>query len=113
MTKKKGTEIILGADRNLFARMIIIAESRNLQMQDVLKHPLGPLPAFLACNNGYLRKSNKAQLGSLPKKKLIQPTEEVTRPSTYLIDGMALVQKIKAHYLTFGEISDRILTKVL
>ena len=92
--------------------MIIIAESRNLQMQDVLKHPLGPLPASLACNNGFPRKTNKAQLGK-ELEKLIQATEEVARPSAYLIDGMALVQKLKVDHLTFGEIADTILSRVL
>ena len=85
--------------------MIIIAESRNLQMQDVLKHQLGPLPASLACNNGFPRKTNKVQLGK-GLEILIQPT--VTRPSAYLMDGMALVQKLKIDYLTFGEVADYI-----
>ena len=81
-------------------------------MQDVLNHPLGPLPASLACNNGFPRKTNKARLGK-ELEKLIQPTTEVTRPSAYLIDGMALVQKLKIDYLTFGEIADKILSRVL
>ena len=55
VAKNKDAETVLRADRNLFVRMIIIAESRNLQMQDVLKHPLGPVPASLACNNGFPR----------------------------------------------------------
>ena len=63
VAKGKDTETVLCADRNLFVRMIIIAESRNLQMQDMIKHPLGPLPASLACSNGFPRKTNKAQLG--------------------------------------------------
>ena len=112
VARNKDTETVLRADRNLFARMIIIAESRNLQMQDVLKHPLGPLYALLACNNDFPRKTNKAQLGK-ELEKLIQPTEEVARPSVYLIDGMALVQKLKVDYLTFGEIADKTLSRVL
>ena len=81
-------------------------------MHDVLKHPLGSLPASLACNNGFPRKNNKAQLGK-ELEKLIEPTVEVTRPSAYLIDGMALVQKLKVDYLTFGEIADKILSRAL
>ena len=61
VAKGKDTETVLHADRDLFAWMIIIAESRNLQMQDMLKHPLGPLPASLACNNGFPHKTNKTQ----------------------------------------------------
>ena len=53
--------------------------------------------------HSFPRKTNKAQLGK-ELEKFIQPTEEVARPSTYLIDGMALVQKLKVDYLTFGEI---------
>ena len=37
-------EVILRTDRRFFAQMIVIAESRNLQMREVLSHPLGPLP---------------------------------------------------------------------
>ena len=44
---------------------------------------------------------------------MIQPTVEVTRPSAYLIDGMASVQKLKEDYLTFGEIADQILSRVM
>ena len=67
--KNPGTETELCADRNLFARMIIIAESRKLQMQDVLNHPLGPLPSSLATSNGLPRKTNKSQLGKEVEKK--------------------------------------------
>ena len=36
-------EVVLKADRKLFGQMVLIAESRELQMRDVLAHPLGPL----------------------------------------------------------------------
>ena len=42
VAKNKNIETVLRANRNLFARMIIIAESHSLQMRNVLKHPLGP-----------------------------------------------------------------------
>ena len=57
--------------------------------------------------------SNKAQLGK-ELEKLIQPTVAVPKPSAYLTDGMALVQKqLKVDYLTFGEIAEKILSRVL
>ena len=37
------------------SRMIIVAESRHLHMQEVLQHPLGPLPFSLATSNGLPR----------------------------------------------------------
>jgi hypothetical protein len=65
MTKcnSKGKENILTADRNLFAQMILLAQNRQLKMEDVLKHPLGPLPWSLATCEGLPRKTNKAALG--------------------------------------------------
>ena len=39
---RKGTvkEIVLKADRAMFAQMIVIAETRQLSMKEVLSHPL-------------------------------------------------------------------------
>ena len=91
---KKGEETVIRADRNLFARMIIISESRQLHMQEVLQHPLGPLPSSLATSNRLPRKTNKAQLGR-ELEKLVQPTAKIPSPSVYVIDGMALIQKLK------------------
>ena len=55
-------EVVLKAEKRLFAQMIVIAECRNLQMSEVLAHPLGPLPWTLANPDGTLRKTNKASL---------------------------------------------------
>ena len=55
-------EVFLKAERRLFAQMIVIAECRNLQMSEVLAHPLGPLPLTLANPDSTLRKTNKAFL---------------------------------------------------
>jgi len=50
--------------------MIIIAESRQLHMQEVLQNPLGP------ASNGLPRTTNKAQLGR-ELEKLVQPMAEI------------------------------------
>ena len=81
-------------------------------MQEVLCHPLGPLPASLATSNGLPQKTNKAQLGR-ELEKLVQPTVVVPTPSAYLIDGMSLIQKLKVDHLTFGEIAEMALSRVL
>ena len=60
MEVQKGTtsEIIVRADRRLFAQMIVIAETRELTMSSVLSHPLGPFPWALAFPDGSLTKTN-------------------------------------------------------
>ena len=55
-------EIVLKADRRLFGNMVLIAQSRKLEMCDVLCHPLGPLPWALAIPDGTMQKTNKAVL---------------------------------------------------
>ena len=42
--KSSGRVTILKADRSLFGRIIVMAQGRNLQMDDILSHPIGPLP---------------------------------------------------------------------
>ena len=42
-SRMKGQNMVLKADRNLFSQMILAAESRSVNMKDVLIHPLGPL----------------------------------------------------------------------
>lgn len=111
--KNKGEETVIHADRNLYARMVIIAESCQLHMQEVLQHPLGPLPSSLATSKDLPRKTNKARLGR-QLEKLVQTTAEILCPSVYVIDGMALVQQFKvSDQMTFGQIADTALSHVL
>ena len=42
--KSSGRVIILNADRSLFGCIIVKAQGHNLKMEDILSHPLGPLP---------------------------------------------------------------------
>ena len=58
----KGKEIVLKADRNLFGHIIIVvAQTRKLEMKKVLSYPLGPIPWALANADGSLRKTDKAK----------------------------------------------------
>ncbi len=52
-----GKTIILKTDRSLFGRIIVIAQSRSLEMRNVFAHPLGPLPWTLAAQDGTPRKT--------------------------------------------------------
>ena len=40
----KGKEEILVADRKLFGRLAVIAQSRSLNMQEMLQYAIGPVP---------------------------------------------------------------------
>ena len=50
--------VIIQAVRNIFAHMVLVAESRHLRMSDVLSHPLGPLPWALDNGDGTMKNTN-------------------------------------------------------
>ena len=88
--KRTTNEIIVRADRRLFAQMIVIAETRKLTMSSVLSHPLGPLPWALASPDGSLRKTNNGTFAKEPHKD-IPSVEANPNPSACIIDGMSMV----------------------
>ena len=105
-------EVVLKAEKRLFAQMIVIAECRNLQMSEVLARPLGPLPWTLANPDGTLRKTNKASLAKELHKN-VQAADAIPQPSACLIDCMALVQRLKGGQKTFAEIAESLLSMAL
>lgn len=68
---KKGEEIVLKADRQLFANITLIAECRNVNMREIFSYPLGPFPWSLVNINGTIKKKmlKLLQLGNHLKKK--------------------------------------------
>jgi len=92
--------------------MLVMAQTRQLDMREVLKHPLGPLPWSLATADGIPRKTNNSALAKELRKN-ISPVEFIQPKSACLIDGMALVHKTKREYKTFGDIASLILSKAV
>ena len=105
-------EVVLKAEIRLFAQMIVIAECRNLQMSEVLAHPLGPPPWTLANPDGTLYKTNTASL-TKGLQKNVQAVDVILQPSACLIEGMALVQRLKGGQKTFAEIAESLLNLAL
>ena len=99
VSKAAGKEVVIKADLALFAQMIIIAENRKIS--DVLCHPFSPLPWALATADGSLRRNNKACLAK-ERRKNITSAEEIPQPCAWILDGMAMVQKIAVDQKTFA-----------
>ena len=105
-------ELFPKAVKRLSAQMIVIAECRNLQISEVLAHPLGPLPRTLAKLDGTLGKTNKASL-TKELQKNVQAADVIPQRSACLVDGMALVQHLKGGQKTFAEIVESLLSIAL
>ena len=107
----KDKKIMLKAD-NLFGIMIFISQRRNLNMKDVLSHPLGLVPWSLATGDGTLHKTNKAVLSNNHEKESA-PSQEILENLACIIDAMSLVQKIKGKHKTFKEVAETIFRKIV
>lgn len=58
-TTLKGKEVSLKSSRNLCARLLLLAKSREVDMKIVLSYPLGPYPLSLATVDGSpMKKAN-------------------------------------------------------
>ena len=112
MKSGSGKEIILRTTNNLFGNMLMMAQTRQLDMREVLQHPLGPLPWALSTADGIQRKTSKSTLGKELKKSCL-PAEDIQGSSACLLDGMALIHKIKGEHKTFGDIASLVLSKAL
>jgi hypothetical protein len=56
---KTGKNTILKTDRHLLARLLVIAQFRQLNMRDVLRHELGLISWSIATTDGCLVKQIK------------------------------------------------------
>jgi hypothetical protein len=60
--RKKGELVAMKNSKTLFAKMLLIAKSRELQMEEVLKYSLRPFPSSLATSEADLVKTAKSKL---------------------------------------------------
>lgn len=117
MNKKRketsdGRTVILKADRSLFGRMIVMAQARDIELQEVLANPLGPLPWALSTPDGSFRTTKEAAISAALQKNA-RLAYSIPSNADVVIGGMALVQKIYANHLTFADVADNLLSMAL
>lgn len=111
---KKGEIVALKNTKMLFGKMILIAQSRNLDMKEVLKYSLRPFPLPLATNDGNLVKTVKSKLLAAIEAEVHDPcVDQVLGESAVIVDGMAILQTMKGSMLTFGDLATEVLVKVI
>lgn len=89
-----------------------MAQARSLLMEDILCHPLGPLPWALSTPDGLLRKTNKATLATMLQKN-VAAVEQLPDNCVSVVDGMRLVQRVKGDQATFRDIATSALSMAL
>ena len=111
---KNGTEATLKSNRNLFARMLLLAQSRNIDMKEVLCFPLAPFPLSLSTEMGTLHKTQKSKLLTLIESCTQNATlPNVPEGNALILDGMAMIQGMKKLPSSFGGLADQLLRMVI
>ena len=108
----KNKLVVVKADRNLFSRIALISQSRNLRLADVFSFPLGPFPWSLAGSAGELKKTNKSALLHGLEKGVL-PCDSYPDNSCTILDGMALVQRAKVAGCTFQKLASQLFESIL
>ena len=114
-TKKASDLRILQADHSLFSRIALIAQTRQMDLREVLTYPLGSLPWALAMHNGSITKTNKAvMLHRLAKENPPDTAASTTATSALIIDAMAFIRLVKQSDIpaTYAEFAQYVLDRV-
>ena len=105
---KDGKIVQFSTQSEIFGKIAIIQQTRKLDLKQIFCYPLGPVPWSLATSAGELVKTNKSTLMHELEKG---PTcvDITPAPVATIIDGMAMVRKMKNAGLTFTEFADQLL----
>ena len=112
---KSGELVAMKNSKELFAKMLLIAKSRKLQMEEVLKYSLRPFPSSLSTSTGDLVKTAKSKLlhaieDEVPDASVELPAVE---DKAYILDAMAVLQTLTTIPSTFGELANSLLDKIV
>ena len=102
---KNGRVVQFTSQSDIFGKIALLQQSRDIDLPEVFCYPLGPVPWSLATSSEELIKTNKAALMHHLEKG---PTnvERVERPCALVIDGMALVRRVSHAGHTFNSYAD-------
>ena len=112
--KVKDRSITLKADRDVFARLLVICGKRDVKLKEVLTYSLGPIPWSLATADGSFVKSVKSKLLDAIEKEVDNPVlDALPLDCVRVFDGMVMIQQLESASLsTFGEMSEYALKRI-
>ncbi|XP_028408501.1 uncharacterized protein LOC114531057 [Dendronephthya gigantea] len=106
-----GKETGLKMSRNLFAKLLLVAKSRDVDMQNILSYCLGAYPLSLASVSGSFLKTAKSKLAEILEREGENPhvdQTDIPHDNALIVDAMAVVQCLKGNWKTFGDFADSV-----
>ena len=112
--EKDGKKTSIVMNRNLFARLLVIAKSRKVDLKELLSYSLGTYPLSLSTTAGGLVKTAKSKLFGILEDEARNPEVDMRafNNNAIIVDAMAVVQSIKGKWKTFGKLADDILNSL-
>ena len=110
---KTNSKIVsIKSSNQLFSKISIISQERNIDMKMLLTYPLGCVPLSLAEADASLRKTAKSVF--LHKiEGNVEPIRSIPKDCAYIIDGMAALRQLPITKLTYRELANRLLETIL
>ncbi len=107
----------LNVDRQIFSRLTVIAQSRDIDIKGIMEYELAPVPLSLFNLDGSMRKTAKNMtLTWMEKDYAVNTPPQSEEPTLFVVDFMMVLRMILSDTScckTFGELSDTILSVVL
>ena len=108
-TKSADKVVEIKMERNLFGRLLCSALERKIDIAEVLKYPLTPVPLSMCHLDGTIATTSKSVLVTNLEKLIISSMP--SRIDCKILDGMHFLRHIGELPTTFGKISEYILKK--
>ena len=105
---KSGKVVQFSSQSDIFGKIVINQQSRNVALKEVFCYPLGPVPWSIAYGSGDMIKTSKSALMTELEKGATD-VDQVSRPFAVAIDGMAMVRKVRNKEVTLDEFADKLL----
>ena len=115
MNNKEGKKVNIMLNRNLFARLLVIAKSRQVDLKELLSYSLGTYPLSLSTTTGGLVKTAKSKLAEVLENESGNPEVDVCafNNNAIIVDAMAVIQSMKGKWKTFGEFANALLNSLV
>lgn len=117
--KKAGQTKTVKSDRSVFARLLVVAKERDIDLRKILCYSISPVAQCLSSSDGEaLCKTNKAallhHLESIGGADCVVDKTEMAN-CALVVDAMALIQSIPSGKLpcTFGQLAEAVLIKLV
>ena len=109
INNSKGQLIALKTDRNLFARLLVMSKSQNLDLKDLLSYSLSDYPLSLATLTGGLVKTAKSKMFEILNNMVEDPLltmENIGERNALIVDAFAILHAMKGCWKTFSDFAD-------